>query len=209
MNTKLPMTYSVMPWWALIPVLVLCIPIVALLAPYMTNIFLIYFGFKFACHCLEASKQREGKKVDAEHVKDTIVDAAKNTFEDVKECGMHIVNAVKPYIPVIQEPVFNMESAMEVKELKDSFLIEIDVPGVQKEDVKIEREGNTISVCAIRKTVSVGEEGVQTKEYKHSFDLPETADMDSIMAKCDNGVLTITAQKKVQFKKERKNVVIE
>ena len=29
------------------------------------------------------------------------------------------------------------------------------------------------------------------------------------MAKCDNGVLTITAQKKVQFKKERKNVVIE
>ena len=209
MNSRIPAVYTVMPWWALIPTLVLCIPILALIGPYMTNIFLVFFGFKFACHCLEAYKHKQGEQVDAEHVKDAIVDAAKSTFEDVKECGMQIVNTVKPYLPVIQEPVCHMEPAMEVKELKDSFLIEIDLPGVQKEDVKIETESNSVSVSAIRKSVSEGEESVNTKEYKHAFDLPETADMETIMAKCENGVLTITAQKKSQFKKERRNVTIE
>jgi HSP20 family protein len=83
----------------------------------------------------------------------------------------------------------------------DSFTIEIDLPGVKKEDINLTVEGDYLIVTAERKMrKEVNKEDYYLMEslygkYARSFYLPEDIDRDSIDAKYENGRLIITFEK--------------
>lgn len=93
-------------------------------------------------------------------------------------------------------PTFS-NSISPVKETDKGYIISVDVPGIEKKDIKLETSANRIIISGERK------EETETKEkskrsyaqFKQSYQLPEDAEMDKIDAVLKNGVLKLTVPK--------------
>lgn len=90
-----------------------------------------------------------------------------------------------------------MYSASSIKENDKSYLISIDLPGIDKKDIKIESSGNRLIVFGERKEESESKEGATKshRQFYQSFTLPDDADIDKISATSSNGVLKLTVPK--------------
>ena len=135
---------------------------------------------------------------------------AKKAIEKVeKKIEKGVVEAGKKF----KEALANVASHLPLANLshnkkKDKFTIEIDLPGVKKEDINLSVEGDYLIVTAERKMKKeVKEEDYYLMEglygkYARSFYLPDDIDRDSIEAKFENGRLIVTFEK-VENKKKR------
>lgn len=94
----------------------------------------------------------------------------------------------------------------EVKEYRNSYVLEIDVPGMKLEDIKVEvkDDENVVVISGERKREEEDEEGVKylrmetrVGKFIRSFVLPHNANMSSVSASCRNGVLSVTVLKKL------------
>jgi HSP20 family protein len=84
------------------------------------------------------------------------------------------------------DAAFDFVPAAHVDELEDKFLIQVDVPGVAKEDVKIRLESRILEVKGERKGYG---------KFQKSFSLPDGIQVDAIKAEHKDGVLTINIPK--------------
>ncbi len=92
------------------------------------------------------------------------------------------------------------------------YVLSIDVPGVAKENINISYDDNYLTV-----NVTAKEENEDKKYLRHeifSYDTSrsyylENIDENTIKAKLDGGVLTITASKVEPEKPEKKVIAIE
>ena len=97
--------------------------------------------------------------------------------------------------------------AVNIMENKDDFKITMAIPGMKKEELNIDIEGNMLTVSAETKLEKQNKEGKFTrKEYNYSsfsrsFTLPEGVMMDKIAALYENGELTLTLPKTEEIKK--------
>ncbi len=97
--------------------------------------------------------------------------------------------------------------AVNIMENKDDFKITMAIPGMKKEELNIDIEGNMLTVSAETKQEKQNKEGKFTrKEYNYSsfsrsFTLPEGVMMDKIAALYENGELTLTLPKTEEIKK--------
>ena len=73
---------------------------------------------------------------------------------------------------------------------KGNYKLEIELPGVRKEDTKVNVEGTVLKVSATRKR---GEDEVH---YEREFHLSEEVDTANIQASSENGILTLSLQRK-------------
>ena len=100
-------------------------------------------------------------------------------------------------------------SRCNVEEDDKNYLIEMDMPGVKKEDLEIGIKENILSISAKRKKMMKSENGESKEEvissYEQSFNISTKGiDVENIEANLNNGVLTITLPKKEEFKYEKK-----
>ncbi len=96
--------------------------------------------------------------------------------------------------------------AVDILESKDSYLIRAELPGMKKEDIKVEVKDGTLVLSGERKSEKLAE-GV---EYRHvervaakfwrSFSLPETTKADGIEASYKDGVLEVRVPKAEEAK---------
>ena len=99
--------------------------------------------------------------------------------------------------------------AVDVIEDKERFLLRADVPGVRSEDIDISMDGGVLSVSGDRHAEARTEEsGLQriersTGHFFRRFTLPETADADSVSARCKDGVLEVSIPKKPEVQARR------
>lgn len=91
--------------------------------------------------------------------------------------------------------------AVDIAEKDDHFLIEADVPGVDPKEIEVSMENGYLTVKGERKSESKEEkDGYSRIERSHGsfyrrFNLPETADSNSVSAKSKKGVLQIRVGK--------------
>lgn len=96
---------------------------------------------------------------------------------------------------------FGFSPSCEVSEEENSYILKFDLPGVKKDQVKVEANQNELTVRAERKEEKKSEtkkkylSEVSYGSYMRSFTLPEPIDQKAVDAKFENGVLTITVPK--------------
>lgn len=107
---------------------------------------------------------------------------------------------------------------LDVEENAQNWLLLLDVPGVKKEDLKLDVEGRRLTISGERHLVrqEQRDDGESTTKRAHgerrfgmfsrSFTLPDGADIEGIMADQREGVLTVTIPKKPQS--ARKSITI-
>lgn len=82
-----------------------------------------------------------------------------------------------------------------------AYYVEVDLPGVKKDDISVDVKKDSLTVSGERKyKEEVKEENYYKSEsyfgkFQRSFSLPDNTDTDSISAKCEDGVLEIVLPK--------------
>ena len=96
-------------------------------------------------------------------------------------------------------------SDYKIEENDNSYTIEMDMPGVRKEDLDIGIKENMLSIYAERKRMSKTDDKEEVvSKYEQSFNISvKGIDIENISANFENGVLTLTLPKKEEVKYEK------
>jgi HSP20 family protein len=104
--------------------------------------------------------------------------------------------------------------AVNIKETKDDFVVEVAAPGMKKEDFNIELDNNLLVISSEKEEQNEEKkEGEFTRRefsyqsFKRSFTLPKTIEDGKIVAKYNEGVLSITLPKKDEAKEKPKKLI--
>ena len=122
-----------------------------------------------------------------------------------KEIGKNVEEVVEHGMEVAKETFANVASHLPFANLakkgSDAFVIEIDLPGVDKKDIDLRIEDNLLTVKATRKMKNE----VKKEDYyllesnfgliSRSFVLPDGIDKNTISADYADGRLRITLEK--------------
>jgi HSP20 family protein len=96
---------------------------------------------------------------------------------------------------------------VDVREDNDHLYVEAELPGFKKEEVEITLENQTLTISAERN--QTGEDGVKGEwllnerrytRFLRSFTLPQTVSEQTVNARLENGVLTVTLDKREESK---------
>lgn len=92
---------------------------------------------------------------------------------------------------------------MDVKEVEGKYLVNAEIPGVNKDDIHVTIDGNRVSISAEVKKEKEEKEGEKVirgeRSYgmaSRSFTLADEIDQSQVQAKYSNGVLELTLPKK-------------
>ena len=103
---------------------------------------------------------------------------------------------------------------MDVSEKENAYVVHADMPGMKKEDIKIEIDGNEVSISAETKNekeVKDGDRVLRSERYygkvSRSFTLASEVDEAAASAKYENGVLELALPKKAVVKAKLVSVV--
>ena len=97
--------------------------------------------------------------------------------------------------------------AVNITEDKDAYQVSLAVPGMRKDDFKIDVDGNMLTISSEKEeTKEEKDKKFTRKEYSYSsfsrsFTLPEEVNQEKIDARYEDGVLKISLPRKEQAKK--------
>jgi len=83
---------------------------------------------------------------------------------------------------------------VDIYENDEEILLRADMPGVEKKDISINIDNGKLSLGGIRKFESKGSaqwEEFGNVEYQRTFSVPQTIDIEKIVAELKNGVLNL------------------
>lgn len=96
---------------------------------------------------------------------------------------------------------------LDVVETADSFVVQVDLPGIEAKDIDISVAGNVLTLKGERKARSHRGEVYRKETWEGSFQrtlsLPATVDPDRVSAAFADGVLEITVGKREQARPRR------
>lgn len=83
----------------------------------------------------------------------------------------------------------------DINETKDHYLVSFDTPGVKKEDIKIEVQGNELVISGERHRENTLRHERAYGKFERTFELPTSINADKIEAQYENGVLSVALPK--------------
>ncbi len=104
--------------------------------------------------------------------------------------------------------------AVNIKEEKDKFVLELAAPGMKKDDFKINLDNYQLTISAETRNEKKEKEDSYTRRefvynsFSRTFTLPKTIDIDKIKADYRNGILDIVLPKKEEEAKLTKQIKI-
>ncbi|WP_457593232.1 Hsp20/alpha crystallin family protein [Hydrogenimonas sp.] len=138
-------------------------------------------------------------------------------FAEIRELEKRLLGAVDLPAKGEKEVVNAFVPTVNTREDEDAYIVEVDLPGVKKEDIKvnIDPEKGTLTISGERKF----KEEVKKEDYykiessygkfMRTFSLPENVDAENIDAKTEDGVLHITLPKVKKEEKEVKEIPVK
>lgn len=121
---------------------------------------------------------------------------------------MYLTRRNQEFMPTLFNELMNMstvsysEPKMNVIETKENYTIQYSVPGLKKEDLKIniDHDGNlVVEMCKETEKKNESKEGVRylrhefsSEQFRNTLVMPEDIHRDKITAKVENGILEIT-----------------
>lgn len=104
--------------------------------------------------------------------------------------------------------------AVNVIDNDNNYTIEVNAPGMKKDDFKINVENGVLNISAATKNESEEKGKNYTRQefryesFSRAFTLPENASEEKINAKYENGVLKLELTKKVPVTNKRKEIAV-
>lgn len=97
----------------------------------------------------------------------------------------------------IGQNVRQFTPAVDISEDQDKYDIQVSVPGMKKEDFKLELLDGKLTISGERKMEEKNFHSVETHygSFSRSFYLPEDVDQQNISAKYEDGLLKVALQK--------------
>jgi len=95
---------------------------------------------------------------------------------------------------------------VDVFETEDEFVLELEVPGYEEKELKIEAFDHTVKIAGARQEVDEKSDKVfrlherLERHFERRFELPPEADTKHLKAVFENGVLEVHAPKSAQMK---------
>lgn len=94
--------------------------------------------------------------------------------------------------------------AVNIRETKEAWILEAELPGVNKSGVEVTVENNELTLVGRRSGVPTAGEAVYREsreaDYRRLFDLDPSVDTGKISAKIEQGILTLTLPKSENVK---------
>lgn len=93
---------------------------------------------------------------------------------------------------------FDFSPSVDVEEKDNAYLVSADLPGLKKEDIKVELNDNILTISGERTRESKTEGGYSERSYgrfQRTFTLPVQVNSEKIQAHFEDGVLRITLPK--------------
>lgn len=119
--------------------------------------------------------------------------------EDVLEEFDHVVDSLMQ--PTYSKTI-GFAPACDIHETNDAYFVSFDVPGVKKEDIKIQVQGSALVIAGERQREMKGHEKEAALrheraygKFERTFDLPSSINMEKIEAQYENGVLNVALPK--------------
>lgn len=103
----------------------------------------------------------------------------------------------------------------DIKETEKEYIIDLSLPGIRKEDVKVEVKDDVLTVSGEKKSEKEekGKNWLRREtsygSFLRSFTLPEGLHTEDIKAACKDGVLTLTMHKPPQVKSRGMSIKID
>lgn len=104
--------------------------------------------------------------------------------------------------------------SVNIREGKEKFEVELAAPGLNKEDFKIELHHDLLTISSEKKVENEVKEGecytcreFSYQSFSRSFSLPNIADGEKVVAKYDNGILTVMIPKKEEAKAKSSRLI--
>jgi HSP20 family protein len=101
------------------------------------------------------------------------------------------------------------------REAEDAYYVELDLPGIKKEDIDVDVKDNVITISGERKIQNeIDEEDYYSIEshfgkFERSFTLPENVNADKIQAQSKDGVLEVVIPKEMKKEDKPKKIKIK
>ena len=130
--------------------------------------------------------------------------------------GFDLLNSMLENFTPVKERAFNANFSPDINTREGEFAyhVEVDLPGMKKEDINIQVEDNRLVISGERKIKDeIKEENYYKIEstfgsFSRSFSLPDDADVENIHAESQDGVLEVVVPK-LETQKVEKTKKIE
>jgi HSP20 family protein len=102
-----------------------------------------------------------------------------------------------------------------ISETAEGFQLDVSVPGINKEDIKVNIEKGLLTISYDKKEEAKAEGNktirreFSSRSFKRTFTVADEVNADAIQAKYENGILKLYLPKKEQVKETPKQVVVQ
>lgn len=121
-------------------------------------------------------------------------------FSDIQDLVGEIVEGVRAFAPkaVVKFPRYDLV------ETEDRYLLQFDLPGLSREELEINTQGDELVISGDRKrpAIASGEQVLRAErlfgQFRRAVRLPSDVDVDGVGAGLADGILTVTVPKRSQ-----------
>lgn len=124
-----------------------------------------------------------------------------NPFRELRRMQSSMEKLFDEMSPFPRTAQIEFSPSVDILEDKSHYVLKFDMPGIQRDQIRIELNNNVLTVSAERKEEQKQDDKRQYLSevfygsYQRSFTLPTSVDEKKVDAKLQDGVLTITIPK--------------
>jgi len=105
-------------------------------------------------------------------------------------------------------PAFANQFPVDVYEDKGNTFVRAELPGVNRDDIKVEMVDGFLTISASRKSLPADGKGEESCSFSRSVSVPANVQSDKVGAAYENGVLTVTLPKQEEAKPRKIPVTV-